>query len=61
MGVSLHVIHQKILWLHITVSPIADNPTPISRFLIRSLNNKLRGLSPRANYTDLGTAACQRS
>jgi hypothetical protein len=23
--------------------------------------NKLRGLSPRANYTDRATAACQRS
>jgi hypothetical protein len=61
MGVSLHVIHLKILWLHIARSPIPDNPTPILLFLIRSLNNKLRGLGPRANYTDRVTAACQRS
>jgi hypothetical protein len=28
---------------------------------IISTQNKLRGLSPRANYIDRATAACQRS
>jgi hypothetical protein len=27
----------------------------------RSYQNKLHGLSPRANYTDRATAACRRS
>jgi hypothetical protein len=30
-------------------------------FLQQTKTNKLHGLSPRANYTDRATAACQRS
>jgi hypothetical protein len=29
--------------------------------LLQTNNNKLRGLSPPANYTDRGTAACRPS
>jgi hypothetical protein len=28
---------------------------------LKQISNKLRGLSPRANYTDKATAACRRS
>jgi hypothetical protein len=33
----------------------------IIRYHIPEDYNKLRGLSPRANYTDQATAACERS
>jgi hypothetical protein len=37
-------------------------PALLQRCHTSNINkNKLRGLSPRANYTDLATAACRRS
>jgi hypothetical protein len=30
-------------------------------FINQQQNNKLRGLSPRANYTNRATSACRRS
>jgi hypothetical protein len=35
--------------------------TVIKCFRVINKTNKLRGLSPRANYTDRATAACRRS
>jgi hypothetical protein len=31
------------------------------RYILKQNKNKLRGLSPQANYTDRETAACRRS
>jgi hypothetical protein len=36
-------------------------PTLVASLRVYTKKTKLHGLSPRANYTDLATAACQRS
>jgi hypothetical protein len=41
--------------VRITVSPTQKSKTK------QTNKNKLRGLSPQANYTDRATAACRRS
>jgi hypothetical protein len=38
-----------------------SNLSTRSRAEHKTKQNKLHGLSPRANYTDLATAACRRS
>jgi hypothetical protein len=39
----------------------AANPSPGPTGNKKKTKTKLHGLSPRANYTDRATAACQRS
>jgi hypothetical protein len=37
------------------------NDEGLGLYQLQELKTKLRGLSPRANYTDRATAACRRS
>jgi hypothetical protein len=57
-------IHAPCLHCRIASVRIAPPPPPqllLMAFLPPTLKIKLRGLSPRTNYTDRETAACRRS
>jgi hypothetical protein len=43
---------------HVSNKTLQSNDTDLVKFISK---NKLRGLSPRTNYTDRATAACRRS
>jgi hypothetical protein len=52
-GIPEDGIHQRNVYSY--------PPVKEARELYSDIETKLRGLSPRANYTDRATAACRRS
>jgi hypothetical protein len=57
------IAYMEINWGPSLIMEVLINCITNTIFLARLSNlvKKLRGLSPRANYTDLATAACRRS
>jgi hypothetical protein len=57
---SSHSICRTVGSLVLTYSPLLVSHR-IARYVEKKTKTKLRGLSPRANYTDRATTACRRS
>jgi hypothetical protein len=62
---SCRKVDRKVIWQNMYKPFVSEGPLGEVRLdrlgLCGTLQNKLRGLGPRINYTDRGTIACRRS